>query len=690
MTTTTKSTDLPSLLPYLHPPSGAQGVKLVICESAGDEAFPFAVVEESSPFTRLLEGAFVTDAASELKRVFLQVQKDRYTLRGDALRPVTNRDVDAAWQVAGAAEEETGVKLGSLIDGAGRPAPQASLLYCRQRKLFFHPVCTTCGLPLTLCTDEAVLASARLAPYGTTAKRYLYCEPCCAHGVPEFYLYERDHDDPVSVKDRWDLIERFALVEEIMDPEGDFPCVRCPERDSCYGAPRQARSRITPVSFYPFYLRIHEAPMMRGRDFLALAAGAPVQEVASEAVPDPRVLQRALWGERRRTLLPQNDPRLFLEVLFLKLSFLTEVLRRTFLPDGRLAATVDGDRAWVRLVTGGVLPLCWNFSVQLIEDVSPRATLSSGLPSSDHVARLGLFWFQSLLCNKTVRRHEVLHAVADRLALLRGELSPEEGGALERLAVPENLFWYPAESTVPREWLPPWEKACAVGHHFLRGAALGGRVQPEAMPEQLDRLLDEIKMELFAAAQPRDEVRGEYSSVLSSVVARQIEKVRAEMAAANGPAPAAPTAAEPDEDEAETVILSPERLHPSPAAYDTDAAVTETVLLTPGDAWPYCPAASESLDEVLSPHLSGTSPVPEADEALCETVLLTPHLSTCFQPQSAQDPDDAILETVLLRPGMAQPVLPVEPEAAFRVDEDAALGETVVLNVPRRPSGFNR
>jgi hypothetical protein len=276
-----------SLLPYLQGASADAGLRLSLFSAGSshrDLAFPFDVLDDTPAVSRFIEAGLVTDAGSSLKKIVLQVQKDRYALPVDQLRPVTNLDVDRSWRRAfsSAASQKNGrarVLFTCQLDEGGELVPLASLFFCRERGLYFHPPCPGCGLPLRLCTDDGLLERVGLAPYSRSLKRYLHCSSCASDAPADFYQYELDHADPLAVKDRWALIDQFRLIESCQDTDGGFPCVGCPQRYLCYGKHPAVRERVVPFSFYPFYLLISEAPPLHALDFLQLAASAGVEEL---------------------------------------------------------------------------------------------------------------------------------------------------------------------------------------------------------------------------------------------------------------------------------------------------------------------------------------------------------------------------------------------------------------------------
>jgi hypothetical protein len=606
---------LPSLLPYLRPGDGGR-LKLSLLESqdtGAPRSYPFDILDDSAPYCRLVQAAVVTDAGTVLKKVILQLQKDHYLPSADPLYRVTNGDVDRSWQetfVARLRNPEM-ILLSSQTDRDKRLVQQAPLFYCREKGEFFHPVCPSCGLPLSLCTDDGYLKKSGLVPYATSLKRYLYCRACCQLGLQEIYLYERDHADPLSLKDRWSLIEAFAAVDEDLDPEDAFPCARCGERDACFGQQHLARMRMIPFSFYPFHMLLHSAPSLRAADFLAQVAGAPRGE-----------LEPKLEIPEDATLFPPGDRRWFLEILFLKLTFLHEVLQQGLAGNGEGART-SMDRIWVTLAPlSRNLPLFWNFSVTTFDSVVPAAAtpLCTG-----HSAHLGIIWFRTLLSSREVTATEVLHAVVDHLALPKGSGRHKPSGKLAELLVPQNIYWEPKEREVPTEWQTFWERAFSLGLNLLDRS-------PEEVLTPLAALLSELKAAVLAAPatpETRPQTRRDDEAVLRSVVGKLIERY---IGIENGQ-----REPEADEFEAATVII-PRRLDPATPQPAAEDSIMETVLIP------------QAVKESLSPEAEW------GDEPVMETVMISSDaapavLSGCRKtvPDLEQEGAD-LLETVLLTP----------------------------------------
>jgi len=104
--------------------------------------FPFLIIHDSDPFTRLLEAKLVTNAGVEFCNLFALVQKDQYLLTPNELWPVTNKDVENSWQSAfdfhqGAKQKDSLVLLSDQIGDRGRFQPLQSLFFCKTRKVFF-------------------------------------------------------------------------------------------------------------------------------------------------------------------------------------------------------------------------------------------------------------------------------------------------------------------------------------------------------------------------------------------------------------------------------------------------------------------------------------------------------------------------------------------------------------------------
>jgi hypothetical protein len=260
------TTEMPSLLPYLEPTGAKFYLRLSLLSKEPSiqerSPSPFLSISESDPFARLIQAQFVTDAGSEIKRVFLLLQRDEYPLSKDTLSPISNHDIDERWQktfsfYSDKKQDSSVVILANQIRKDGGLSPLQSLFYCKPKQIFFHPPCPRCGLPLQQCYDDHVLMSLGLQPYSTSLMRYLFCPACFeSWGQSDFFAYSLKGSNSPILKDRWNLITEFGQLTEGGKPSSKFPCSHCPSWQECYGAEGLAISRIIPFSFYPFFMLI--------------------------------------------------------------------------------------------------------------------------------------------------------------------------------------------------------------------------------------------------------------------------------------------------------------------------------------------------------------------------------------------------------------------------------------------------
>lgn len=615
-----------SLLPYLQWPHAEASLKLSLFSSGATlltNSYPFAVLDDTSPVSRLIEASFVTDTGCLLKKVFLQIQKDRYTLAYDELSPVTNLDIDNSWSRAFASLKDGGDScsqpfLSAQVDSRGRPTPLSSLFFCRKQNLYFHPVCPSCGNPLQLCRNDQLLVRTGLHPYSTSLKRYLYCAVCSDYNQPEFYLYERDHTDPVTVRDRWSLMDQFRQIDESKDPEGTFPCVRCPEHEVCYGQDSSVRSRMIPFSFYPFFLLVSDAPTLSAPDFLSLISGATVEEIHARlnqcGNPGRAArLEDFMGTDTSVTLFPFNDDRSFLEILFLKLTFLSDVMQKRLMGSDVRNLALRADRIWVRIPSvSRLFPSFWNFEVEIVDEIIPVSSSGGTMSlSSDFFTYLGLFWFQTLLLNRDIDQKKILSAVRERLAQPPvADTAEGRSGLLRIISKPDNCFWIPESATVRSHWLPFWEQASALGDQLLDAARTNRLTGSEGeFIESLESLRSEIKSALFTVAPTGEvavqEVRTLDESMVKGILSKLIDNARLEVQKS-----ALLPQDDNDEDESmETVILSPRSPLLQSFTQPSGSSILDTYIRSAPSQAPIAP-------EIPSPQ--------PADDGILETVLLAP------------------------------------------------------------------
>ncbi len=486
--------DLPSLLPYLKLTKDSAGLRISLLpeDSPAIEGSrtPFLMIGESSPVARLIEARFVTDAGSVIKRVFMLLQKDEYLLAEDELWPVSNRDVDRWWQktflfYSGKDyRDDFPIMLADQLKKGDGISPLQPLFYCQHRKIYFHPHCCKCGMPLQECANDELLSGLELKPYSTSLRRYLFCPSCQAsQGKTDFYVFSRESSDPAFLKDRWNLIREFGLLNSGKNRGGQSPCPECNRHQECYGPEDLVVSRIIPLSFYPFYMLMFEAMSVNSLDFLSLISGASFAELegqlSEKGQPGRVKLLNALkqgYGSRVPFFF-DGEERYFLEILYLKLSFLGELIQTIFSGpnmDKFLKMGLNLDRIWVKFTDqGGFLPFFWNFKVKLIDVLGDTGKTPSlpKLPPSYGLYFLGLVWFYSLLVNKKQGVAEIYAA----LGKMVDEVSPEGDafkdtmdGGMNQAFLSKNIFWNPEGRTVNKDWELFWKSSLELGWSLLR------------------------------------------------------------------------------------------------------------------------------------------------------------------------------------------------------------------------------
>ena len=664
----------PSLLPYLDSFHGNLYLKLPLIHQnptiLEKTAFPFLVVSDSDPIVRLIEGQIVTDAGSEVKKVFLSIQRDQYRLVRDELWPMNNRNVDDFWQnafsfYAGEQKNSPLLVLASQINEKGGVRPLQSLFFCKTRKLFFHPPCPKCGLSLHQCENDDLLTLSRLQSYSASLKRYLYCPSCFSNGQSDFYVYELEPSDPPELKDRWALIKGFNLLARERSKNDQFPCSGCPNCEECYGTHQQVLSRILPFSFYPFYMLVFEAFSLNGSDFLSLISGATFDEL--EARLEAR---RELGRLNCLKMIKQDhlakapffydrDEKSFLEILYLKLSFLGEVFQdllpgTDFFKHPDLRFSID--RIWVKLSNHhSLLPFFWNFRVGFVDiSAHPQEMRPPKLPSSSTYFFLGCVWFYALLANKKQDFSKISFSLREALD---HSFSDQDFSAPS--FHPVNIFWDPEGKDVNQNWLPLWEKALFLGWSVMKVSfQYDPKWSKEEFLDQLENLRGEVKHHLFwkepvESLQTRASEDKSQDEAIHAILTGILKKWRTEIKVEK-------------EDMKETVILSPAGLikEPPPSLREEKEIFPETVIIKP-------PRVDIGLEEKVK----GDESV-QGDDFLAETVILGSGKDVSKPSQRAPSKDL----------GLGKKVFPsrdtktdITRKTAEKLGEDDILSETVIL-----------
>ena len=520
------SMSIPSLRPYVEPAGAKPHLRFSLIPQIASvrekPCFPFLVIDDSNPFARLIEARFVTDAGSEIKRLFVLLQKDEYLIQRDELWPINNPDVEQCWQKAFSfysekPQNDSVVVLSDQIAKGGGLASLQPLFFCTAKETFFHPLCPKCGTPVQQCYDDDLLTGLGFQPYSTSLKRYLFCPLCLrSEGETDFYAFSLETSDPPKLKDRWDLIREFALLTQGKGQLGDFPCTECPNRKECYGSDGLAVSRIVPFSFYPFCMLIFEAMSVSALDFLSLISGASFEDLESRLGERQQLGRISCLNALKRNgpatplFFIGRDERQFLEILYLKLSFLGELIQTVFsgldtyqYPDFGLSV----DQIWVKLADqGGLLPFLWNFKVKVI-NIGGSGIKSPFLPKlapGYGLHFLGLLWFYTLLVNKKQGVSEVYTALGQEIE----EISSNDDATLEgflkkgfnRVLSPENIFWDPDEKkqlVTENRW-PLWRASLGLGWALLNvSLSMDSKWSKDGFREELENLREEVKSCLF-------------------------------------------------------------------------------------------------------------------------------------------------------------------------------------------------
>jgi hypothetical protein len=551
---------------------------------------------------------------------------------------------------------------------------------------------------LKQCYDDGMLQKYGLMPYSGSLKRYLFCPECTgSKEKPDFYVSSLADNDPAFLKDRFELIKKIGQLNENENLSGQLPCLNCSKHQECYGPDGLAGSRIVPLSFYPFYMLMFKADSVNGIDFLALISGASFEEL------EDRLKKKQQWGglnclnvlkQKPSIDTPfffQNEDRYFLEVLYLKLSFLGELAEAVFsgldtfrYPEFGLSM----DRIWVKLSgQNSLLPCFWNFKVELLDVIGSDIPSSSipKLPRSYGLHLLGLIWFYTLLVNKkqdVSQVYSVLGEIMEKIGV-RDHVDVENYLESEffQILSPENIFFNPDLITVKQDWHKFWRASLVLGVRFFEVGRLGLKEwSREAFEHQLENLRKEIKGNLFST---KAYVPDEESKANDKIICNILKK----MMNARQERSKAPS----DERVTRHVLQEGDDIKKDKTApeFQEDTDVTQTVILSSDDEVnekikgieqrkepdEAVPAPESDLDEtvILTPEMlrpSGTSEnLKHYNEDMEETVILSSddigqNLKPSFQHQ-----EDDLPETVIISPDQGSSEYTEIPTGSSKQDD---------------------
>jgi len=693
-----------SLLPFLDRNPGTFHLRFPLASQDPDvlahSSFPFLLISDSDPTARVVSARVDTDGGDRVASLFFLVQKDRYRLGKESLHPVTNVEVEKAWQRAAAAFRSIGEPCAPRFfegqSGAdGRVSPFSPLFFCKEMGRYFHPPCPRCGRPLSLCADDAVLAAAGLPLYSGSLERHLFCEACAGSPGGIFYAVDVGSGAPAILRDRISLVREFGRVGDGSSRETGFPCPACPERDGCFGTSLKALGRIVPFSFYPFHAFAFDAMSLCAPDFLALLSGAGTEALAKRLESAGERGRSALVREAgdATPLLFDRGERRFLEILYLKLSLLADLFDS--LPSGeRLAGPPEFrpsvDRVWVSLgAARNLLPRYWNFRTTVLDigRFGEEDASGPGIPGRDDLAFLGVAWFEALLVNVKQDGAAVRGALSERLRdPLQGEATPFPG--TRDPASPffaGNIRFEPAAEPMSEGTAELWNSALETGWSILlAGVGKGTGTGRDGITAGIRSLRARVRDRLFEVATPaalpkigtQERTAGPASPPRMPEALAAGDDADAAIAGIlddilrKWSADAEATAAHPPP---ETKAVLP-RFRPAPPPSD-DFLVKTVVLGAPsGPARPHRTS------------LIASDPAP--DDTIEKTMILRSGPVTPAPPPAA---DDFLDKTVVLRPGKSGVVPPApeaakakEPESPPPSDPEAGidLEKTVILKAP--------
>nr|WP_319525626.1 hypothetical protein [uncultured Desulfosarcina sp.] len=605
--------------------------------------------------------------------------------------PLNNAVLDAAWQQALAFHRHgdapnSPILFKDQIDAEGRLQAFSPLFCCRHTKKWFQPVCPQCGLALTLCRDDALLEQRGLPGYADSLERFLYCETCAKISpASPFFVPCKRSDLPDTVQDRQDLILQYKQLLATLPEEAALPCRGCPEVEACYGSSALAAERIETVAFFPFYMLMFPAPTHGAADFIRMISGGTDPGLpAGDSIGGP-------LGENR--FFYQGEDRQFLEILYLKLTFLAQVAG-CLMPDGHPERNQEFDFSLdsigVDLVAPGAgLPAFWNFNIRILDSVGSfqASPFAPAQPEAPVLHFLAAVWFQTLLVNSQ-QKAEAVFAEIGKLAA-EWKVDDENGDLATDLADPGGMFaakqvyWEPSEKSIPQQWNSAWEQALRLGFQLvLAGLKAGASWDSRRFRESLESLRNTIKTEMFRVpvAEAFTGDRFPKSDRMVAVLSRVLDKWQAQATDAKeeetpempdeeatvvftqtDTAAAEPTADAPQQEKTppsepfeppiqslpsdgwgddieETVVLS------APAAAPPDPQAWSTPQEAPGDQSQW----EDDIEETVVLNASGLPPVPEKEatfEDADQTVVISPASVPPTQPST--DPDADLAATMI-------------------------------------------
>ncbi len=494
----------PSLINCLE--TGQNGLFLDLSAPSGGQADAVASASCNGPFSETIPGCIKTDGDGVVQQVLLVLQRDRYDTPGSLL-PLNNRVVETAWQNAftfyrNSRPAKAPIFFKHQINPNGEFEPLQPLFHCREKGRWFHPVCPQCGLALTLCRDDALLEKRGLPAYSKSLERFLYCGACATlSDSSPFFSRDKAAGMPDNVHDASALVTQWKQLLAKFPDDTDLPCRACPDRDACYGPDSLVSGRIVPFRFFPFYMMMMPAPSCLAADFIAQISGD------TAAAPPGANVDGAPPGPNR--FLFQGQDRQFLEILYLKLTFLSQVCRQIMPADDPAviqAFDLSLEGLGVDLNPPGAgLPAYWNFNVRILDAVGAfqASPFFPSMPEAPRLHFLGAVWFRTLLVNSR-QPADTVYAEVGRL--LR-QMDKEKG--VETLEIDSStplgvfacnqIFWVPDQRNLADNWHVYWKQAMRMGFELVDAGLRTGVVWDHGQfLTALDLLRNQIRDAMFS------------------------------------------------------------------------------------------------------------------------------------------------------------------------------------------------
>jgi len=683
----------PSLINCLE--TGQNGFFLDLSAASGEPADAIGSAPRTGPYSETIPGCIKTDGDGVVQQVLLVLQRDRYDAP-DSLLPLNNRGVEAAWQNAFAFYRNSGpakapVFFKHQINPKGEFEPIQPLFCCRETGRWFHPVCPQCGLALTLCRDDVLLEKRGLPTYSKSLERFLYCGACATlSDSSPFFSRDKAAGMPDNVHDAGTLVTQWKQLLAKFPDDTDLPCRACPDRDACYGTDSLVSGRIVPWRFFPFYMIMVPAPSCLAAAFIRLISG--------DTTAAPAGVNMAGSPPGANRFLFQDQDRQFLEILYLKLTFLSQICRQLLTADDPAAIQefdLSLDGLGVDLNPPGTgLPAYWNFNVRILDavgafQVSPFAP---SMPDAPRLHFLGAVWFRTLLVNSR-QPADTVYAEVGRLLRqmdIEKRVQTLEIEPSEPLGVfaGSQLFWEPDQRILSENWEGYWRQAMHMGFELVdAGLKTGVAWDHGQFLSALDALRNQIRDGMFSgpaiasAGKEKTAAPDKISTVLQGI----LQKWQAESAHTGSQPGIEVTSEYPDIDE--TIIMSSATEQPTslsergvtstavmhamdkpgmpPDGTDGDADIQETVIFSSADAVPPSDSTQAGVAEpqpqesqwrdnektvVLTADPTTSSPTPappQPPHAAKESGLKAD--SPRVAPDQANDNDDIMEQTIIIR-----------------------------------------